>query len=210
MQLVNLRARARESEGEKRRGLSAHSPSPRARHPNPRSWLHERPRRSLGCDGEKLKIPSHKPRVEGYEMEILANIAFRGPVNHVTCMRKPQALNALTVWVFARDERATKATAQAIGWAMSSLVVLERHLWLTMMEMKEAGKVPFLDAPVLSSSLFGPAVKGFAECFTEAQNSSQAMQHFFPKRASYSAASRCPKPAPTQQPAKPTPATPEP
>ncbi len=62
--------------------------------------------------------------------------------------------------------RTTKATAQ---------VVLERHLWLTMTEMKEADKVPFLDAPGLSGSLFEPAVEGFAERFTEAQKSSQAM-----------------------------------
>ncbi len=52
----------------------------------------------------------------------------------------------------------TEATAQ---------VVLEHHLWLTMTEMKEADKVPFLDAPVLSGSMFGPAVEGFAEHFTE-------------------------------------------
>ncbi len=30
---------------------------------------------------------------------------------------------------------ATKATAQAIGHSMSSLIVLEHHLWLTMTEM---------------------------------------------------------------------------
>ncbi len=105
--------------------------------------------------------------------------------------------------------RTTKATAQAIGWSMSSLVVLEWHLWLTLTEMKEADKVPFLDAPVSSSNLFRPAVEGFAERFTEAQKSSQAMRHFLPKRASSAASSR-PKPAPTQQPAKPKPATTEP
>ncbi len=88
--------------------------------------------------------------------------------------------------------------AQAIGQSMSSLVVLERHLWLTLTEMKEADKIPFLDAPVSSSNLFGPAVEGFAERFTEAQKSSQAMQHFLPKRTSSAALSR-PKPAPTQK-----------
>ncbi len=52
-----------------------------------------------------------KPRAEGYETEILANLAFRGPVNCVTCMRKPQALNALTVRDFASDEmRARRLT----------------------------------------------------------------------------------------------------
>ncbi len=69
--------------------------------------------------------------------------------------------------------------------------------------------VPFLDAPVSASSLFGPAVEGFAERFTEAQKSSQVMRHFLPKRASSAASSR-PKTAPTLQPAKPKPATPEP
>ncbi len=105
---------------------------------------------------------------------------------------------------------ATKATAQAIGCSMSSLIVLERHLWLTMTEMKEADKVPFLDAPVLSGSLFGLAVEGFAECFTEDQKSSQVMRHFLPKRTSSSFASSRPRPAPTRQTAKPTPTGPEP
>ncbi len=38
---------------------------------------------------------------------------------------------------------ATKATAQAIRDSMSSMIVLERHLWLTILEMKEVDKVPF-------------------------------------------------------------------
>ncbi len=54
----------------------------------------------------------------------------------------------------------TKATAQAIRCSMSSLIVLECHLWLTMTEMKEADKVPFFDTPVSSDSLFGQAVEG--------------------------------------------------
>ncbi len=47
------------SEGEKRRGLSAHSPSPRAKHPKPRSRIyerlriHEKPRRPPERDGEE-------------------------------------------------------------------------------------------------------------------------------------------------------------
>ncbi len=54
------------------------------------------------------------------------------------------------------------------------------------------------------------SVEGFAECFTEAQKSSVAMQHFLPKCNSSSAASSRPKHPPTQQTAKPMPATPEP
>ncbi len=44
----------------------------------------------------------------------------------------------------------------------------------------------------------------------EAQKSSQAMQHFLPKRISSSSASSRPRPALTQQTAKPTPTVPEP
>ncbi len=53
-------------------------------------------------------------------------------------------------------------------------------------------------------------MEGFAERFTEAQKSSQAMRHFLPKRTSSSAASSHPWPVPTQQTAKPMPVTPEP
>ncbi len=84
--------------------------------------------------------------------------------------------------------RATKTTAQAIGRSMASLVVLERDLWLTLTEIKDADRVSFLDAPISPSGLFGPAVKGFAERFTEAQKASQAMRHFLPKRSSPAAA----------------------
>ncbi len=101
---------------------------------------------------------------------------------------------------------ATKATAQAIGRSMASLVVVERHLWLTLTEIKDADKVPFLDAPISPNGLFGPAVEGFAEHFTEAQKLSQAMRHFLPKRSSSAAASGLPKSAPTKQPPKPAPA----
>ncbi len=94
----------------------------------PRSRLHERPRpherprsheASRGADarcapGKNGGFPLTilKPRAEGYETEIVANLAFRGPINHVTCMRKPQALNALTVWVFASDETPWHFTAR--------------------------------------------------------------------------------------------------
>ncbi|KAL0161810.1 hypothetical protein M9458_041206, partial [Cirrhinus mrigala] len=99
--------------------------------------------------------------------------------------------------------RATKATAQAIGRSMASLVMLERHLWLTLTEIKDADKVPFLDAPISPTDLFGPSVEGFAERFSAAQKTSQAMRHFLPKRSSSRAASGRPKPTPPQQPVRP-------
>ncbi len=104
----------------------------------------------------------------------------------------------------------TKVTAQAIRRSMASLVVLERHLWLNLTEIKEADKASFLDSPVSPTGLFGPAIEGFAEHFTAAQKSSQAMRHFLPKCSSSVNATSRPKPAPTQQPAKPTPSPAQP
>lgn len=36
--------------------------------------------------------------------------------------------------------------ALALGRSMASLVVLERHLWLNLTEIKDVDKVPFLDS----------------------------------------------------------------
>ncbi len=65
---------------------------------------------------------------------------------------KPTAFNELRS---ATDLalRATKMTAQAIGRSIPSLVVLERHLWINLTEMKNADKVPFLDSLVSPTDL---------------------------------------------------------
>lgn len=47
-----------------------------------------------------------------------------------------------------------KMMAQAIGHAMSSLVVLERHLWLNLTEINVADKTALLDSPVSPTCLF--------------------------------------------------------
>lgn len=98
---------------------------------------------------------------------------------------------------------ATKTMAQAIGHSMASLMVLECQLWLTLTEIKDTDKVQFLNALSFHNSLCRPAVEGFTERFTDAQKSSQAMQHFLSMHSSTEAASRWPKSAPTQQPTKP-------
>ncbi|KAL0166425.1 hypothetical protein M9458_038269, partial [Cirrhinus mrigala] len=54
--------------------------------------------------------------------------------------------------------RATKKTAQGIGRCMGSLVTLQRHLWLTLTDMRESEKAQLLDAPISPLGLFGDAV----------------------------------------------------
>ncbi|MGL5956525.1 MAG: hypothetical protein ACRC0X_08010, partial [Brevinema sp.] len=64
---------------------------------------------------------------------------------------------------------ATKRAAQAIGRSMAFLVVLQRHLWLTLADLKETDRKRLLDAPISPAGLFGDAVGAVVERFTEAQ-----------------------------------------
>ncbi|KAL0148327.1 hypothetical protein M9458_056389 [Cirrhinus mrigala] len=65
--------------------------------------------------------------------------------------------------------RATKETARAIGRSMAALVATERHLWLTLSDMKEKDRVFLLDAPLSPSGLFGDAVNSVVDRYQEAR-----------------------------------------
>ncbi len=89
-------------------------------------------------------------------------------------------------------QRATKVTARALGQTMSTLVVQERHLWLTLADMRESDKHRFLDSPISQAGLFGEAVEDFAQQFSAAQKQTEAFRHILPRR---SAAVSTPPPA---------------
>ncbi len=72
---------------------------------------------------------------------------------------------------------ATKRVAQAVGKAMGFMVVLQRHLWLNLADLKEADRKVLLNAPVTPSGLFGDAVESITEWFAEAQKRAKAMSH---------------------------------
>ncbi|KAI2657343.1 Transposon Ty3-G Gag-Pol polyprotein [Labeo rohita] len=65
--------------------------------------------------------------------------------------------------------RATKETARAIGRSMAALVAAERHLWLTLSDMKEKDRVFLLDAPLSPAGLFGDAVNAVVDRDQEAR-----------------------------------------
>ncbi len=88
--------------------------------------------------------------------------------------------------------RATKVTARALGQTMSTLVVQEHHLWLTLADMRESDKHRFLDSPISQASLFGEAVEDFAQQFSAAQKQTEAFRHILPR---WSAAVSTPPPA---------------
>ncbi len=117
-------------------------------------------------------------------------------------------------WVSGFSRGAIKPPAnmppkpQAIGRLLSSLIVLERHLWLTMTEMKEADKVPFLERSGLVRQPVWTSCGGLCGTLYGGSEVVSNNATILQKRTSSSAAS--PKPAPSQQSAKPTPTTPEP
>ncbi len=76
--------------------------------------------------------------------------------------------------------RATKETACAIG---RSMVVAERHLWLTLSNIKDRDRVFLLDAPLSPSGLFGEAVGAVVDRHQEAKKQAAAFQRFLPRRS---------------------------
>ncbi|KAL0154061.1 hypothetical protein M9458_050635, partial [Cirrhinus mrigala] len=84
--------------------------------------------------------------------------------------------------------RTTKETAQAVGWSMAAMVAAERHLWLTLSDMKEKDRVFLLDAPLEPSCLFGDAVDSVVSRYQEARKQAAAFQRFLPRHSLASAA----------------------
>ncbi len=84
-------------------------------------------------------------------------------VNDMITDHKLDVLCLTETWLKPDEYIILNESALQDYYYKNSLIVLERHLWPTMTEMKEADKVPFFHAPVSSGSLFGPAVEGFAE-----------------------------------------------
>ncbi|KAI2646369.1 Transposon Ty3-G Gag-Pol polyprotein [Labeo rohita] len=93
--------------------------------------------------------------------------------------------------------RATKETARAIGRSMAALVAAERHLWLTLSDMKEKDRVFLLDAPLSPAGLFGDAVNAVVDRYQEARKQAAAFQRFLPRRhpARGAAATEQPRPS---------------
>ncbi len=81
----------------------------------------------------------------------------------------------LTLW-------AREVTAQSLGKAMSTLVVQERRLWLSLAERSDVDKVSFLDALISQAGLFGDTVEDCVQQFSAVQKQTEAIQHILPRR----------------------------
>ncbi len=79
--------------------------------------------------------------------------------------------------------RATKETTRAIGRSMAALVAAERHLWLTLSDIKDCDRVFLLDASLSPSGLFGDAVDTIVDRHQVAGRQAAAFQRFLPRRS---------------------------
>ncbi|KAL0147124.1 hypothetical protein M9458_057648, partial [Cirrhinus mrigala] len=77
----------------------------------------------------------------------------------------------------------TEETTWVVGRSMAAMVAAERHLWLTLSEMKEKDRVFLLDAPLEPSGLFGDTVDSVVSRYQEARKQAAAFQRFLPRRS---------------------------
>ncbi len=83
--------------------------------------------------------------------------------------------------------RATEVTVRSFGKVMSTLVVQEHHLWLSLFETSDVDKVRLVDAPVSQAILFGNTVEDCAQQFSAVRKQTEAIQHILPWRDAESA-----------------------
>ncbi len=72
---------------------------------------------------------------------------------------------------------ATEVTAWSLGKVMSTLVVQERHLFLSLAETSDVDKELFLNASVSQAGLFSDTVEDCAQQFLAIQKQTMAIQH---------------------------------
>ncbi len=65
---------------------------------------------------------------------------------------------------------------------MAALVAVERHLWLTLSDMKEKDRVFLMDATLAPSGLYGNTVNSVVDRYQEARKQAAAFQRFLPRR----------------------------
>ncbi|KAL0180842.1 hypothetical protein M9458_023248, partial [Cirrhinus mrigala] len=109
-----------------------------------------------------------------YQAQALKHLHKGGPDQGVM-----QELRAATDFAL----RATKV--------MSTVVVQERHLWLTLAQMADVDKARFLDAPISQGGLFG-------NTFSAVQKQTEVIKHILPRRDS-ATTSPGPQPPPARR-----------
>lgn len=78
--------------------------------------------------------------------------------------------------------RATRQAAPSLGRFVATMVMTERHLWLSLSGIKECDKAVLVDAPDLPSGLFGTSVEVKVDRFREARTQSATFGKFNPHR----------------------------
>lgn len=74
----------------------------------------------------------------------------------------------------------TQASAVCAGRSKATLVVLERHLWLSLTTMKETDKAALLNAPISDGGLFGAAVTDATARFGKLEEEKKQLARHLP------------------------------
>ncbi|KAL0166052.1 hypothetical protein M9458_037896, partial [Cirrhinus mrigala] len=88
--------------------------------------------------GQAASVLHSMDVVQVFQTKMLRHLDEWGP--HPEIIRELRCTTDLAL-------QATEITAQSTDRTMGSLVVLEKHLWLKLMEMKDAEKAALLNAP---------------------------------------------------------------
>ncbi|KAL0165441.1 hypothetical protein M9458_041194, partial [Cirrhinus mrigala] len=150
--------------------------------------------------GQAATAPHAMATLQVYQAQALKHLHEGGPDQGA--MQELRATTAL---------RATKVMARSLGQVMSTVVVQERHQWLTLAQMVDVDKARFLDAPISQGGLFGDTAEDFAQQFSAVQKQTEALKHIFPRRDS-ATTSAGPQPPPARRRGRPpaAPKTPAP
>ncbi len=67
------------------------------------------------------------------------------------------------------------------GSSMAAMVAAERHLWLTLSDMREKDRVCLMDALLAPSGLFGNTINAVVDRYQEARKQAALFQRFLPR-----------------------------
>ncbi len=121
---------------------------------NPRKFSSTLTAKAYGAAGQATSALHAMALLQVHQAKALKQLHEGGADPGV--LQELRTATDLALWV-------TKVTARALGQTMSTLVVQEHHLWLTLADMRESDKHRFLDSPISQAGLFGEAVEDFAK-----------------------------------------------
>ncbi len=129
--------------------------------------------KAYASDGEAASVLHAMAVLQVFQAKLLQ--AAEGGVRTAEAVKDLRAATDFALMV-------TKRAAQGVGKAMGFMIILQRHLWLNLADLKDADRKVLLNAPVTPSGLFVDAVESIIGHFAEAQKRAKTMSHAMQRR----------------------------